>query len=158
MKKPLRVLHILPSIQGYGAERQIMDLLPELTGGPVEAALLTIYRPPPDALNEYPLTVLHADRKSRRDYFFLPRLVAQISRYKPDIVHTHTHVGKYWGRFAAILAGVPTIVHTEHNPCDPRRTSFERLADALLRRRTSCTITFFAEQRVHLADVRTRAH
>jgi glycosyltransferase involved in cell wall biosynthesis len=31
------------------------------------------------------------------------------------VVHTHGHHGRYWGRLAALLAGVPVIVHTEHN-------------------------------------------
>ena len=69
-----------------------------------------------------------------------------IRRFKPDIVHTHTHVGKYWGRFAAVLAGARCIVHTEHNPCDVRRTRVERVADWLLHRTTARVVTFFSEQ------------
>lgn len=147
----LRVLHILPSIQGYGAERQIVDLLPLLQSPDLTTGLLTIYEPTRDECAKMRFPLCCAGRKSRRDYFFLPRLVGEIRRFKPHIVHTHTHVGKYWGRVGALLAGVQTIVHTEHNPCDPRRTKLERLADSTLHRITACIVTFFSEQRDFLA-------
>lgn len=148
----LRVLHILPSIRGYGAERQIIELLPLLQAPELTTGLLTIYEPDPEERARLGFPVLSAGRRSRRDYFFLPRLVTAIRQFAPDVVHTHTHVGKYWGRVAAILAGVKAIVHTEHNPCDPRRNAFERIADRLLHRATSCTVTFFSEQRLFLAQ------
>ena len=147
----LRVLHILPSINGYGAERQIVELLPLLQTSDLTTGLLTIYEPSGEEREQMRFPLCCAGRKSRRDYLFLPRLVAEIHRFNPAIVHTHTHVGKYWGRLAAALAGVKSIVHTEHNPCDPRRTKLERLADSTLHRLTACIVTFFGEQRDFLA-------
>ncbi len=44
----------------------------------------------------------------------LTRIWHLIRREKPDIVHTHTAMAGCLGRFAAILAGVPIIVHTFH--------------------------------------------
>lgn len=149
---PVRVLHILPSIHGYGAERQVVELLKRLQDRDLEAALLTIYEPTSEQLAQLTVPVYTAGRRTRRDYTFLPRLVRAIRAYSPDIVHTHTHVGKYWGRFAAALAGTRTIVHTEHNPCDFRRTPFERLADLLLHLTTSRVVTFFREQGVCLSE------
>lgn len=149
---PVRVLHILPSIHGYGAERQVVELLKRLQDRDLEAALLTIYEPTSEQLAQLTVPVYTAGRKTRRDYTFLPRLVRAIRAYSPNIVHTHTHVGKYWGRFAATLAGTRTIVHTEHNPCDFRRTPFERLADLLLHLGTSRVVTFFREQGVCLSE------
>ena len=147
-----RVLHVLPSVRGYGAERQIVELLPLLQSGELTAGLVSIYEPAEEerARLEFPFAC--ARRKSRRDYLFLPRLTAEIRRFHPHIVHTHTHVGKYWGRVAARLAGVSVVVHTEHNPCDPRRTLFERVADGLLLPHTNCIVTFFGEQRAFLAE------
>jgi glycosyltransferase involved in cell wall biosynthesis len=152
MARRIRILHILPSMRGYGAERQIMDLLSVLGGPNVEAGVLTIYTPTEEERSRFQFTVLDAGRHGRGDYAFLPRLVAQIRKFNPHIVHTHTHVGKYWGRLGAILAGVRTIVHTEHNPCDPRRNVLERLADWVLHQQTACVVTFFSEQRRCLAE------
>jgi glycosyltransferase involved in cell wall biosynthesis len=152
MNRKVSVLHILPSVCGYGAERLIVELLRHLPSPEVDAALLTIYEPPAGARESLPFPVFHAGRKNRKDRLFLLRLVGEIRRRKPDIVHTHTHVGKYWGRVAARLAGVRRIVHTEHNPCDFRRTLLERVADWVLHRATSRVVTFFPEQGAALID------
>jgi glycosyltransferase involved in cell wall biosynthesis len=144
---PVRVLHVLPALSGYGAERQVANLLPLLQSPALTAGVLTIYRrPETDPCDEtYP--VLDCGRAKRSDYLFLHRLVARIREFKPDIVHAHTHAGKYWARAAAVLAGVPALVYTEHNPCDPRRGTVERLIDPLLHRLTNRIVTFFGEQR-----------
>jgi glycosyltransferase involved in cell wall biosynthesis len=146
MSATLRVLHILPSVRGYGAERLIVDLLGHLSSPGIDAALLTIYEPSGDVERRLTFPLLHAGRKDRRDRAFVWQLMRQIRSFKPDIVHTHTHVGKYWGRLAALLAGTRCIVHTEHNPCDGRRTPLERAADWVLHRMTARVVTFFSEQ------------
>lgn len=146
MSRTVRVLHILPSVQGYGAERQIMELLKLLRCEQIDPALATVYEPRPEALESLPFRVFSAARKGRGDLGFFRRLIHVIRSAAPQIVHTHTHVGKYWGRMAALAAGVPHIVHTEHNPCDTRRNGAERIADAVLHRATSRVITFFPEQ------------
>ncbi len=146
MNGHVRVLHISPAIRGYGAERLVVELLTHLPDSQVDAALLTIYEPPAHSLDSLPFPVFHAGRKNRKDRFFIWKLIREIHRYRPDIVHTHTHVGKYWGRIAALCAGSRCIVHTEHNPCDFRRTLAERAADWLLDRATSRVVTFFKEQ------------
>ena len=152
MKNKVRVLHILPSVRGYGAERLIVELLKYLPSDEVEAELLTIYEPPADARETLPFNVLDAGRKDRRDRLFVCRLIREIRRSKPDIVHTHTHVGKYWGRVAALLAGTKQIVHTEHNPCDFRRTPLERAADWILHRGYGARRHLFREQGTALVE------
>ncbi len=149
----VRVLHILPSAHGYGAERQVVELLAGMRADDISAGLLTIYHTDLSNVDGLPFTMLSAERNGREDKFFLPRLVGEIRAFRPHIVHTHTHVGKYWGRAAAILAGVPHIVHTEHNPCDPRRTRFERFADAFLNSMTERVVTFFGEQAKFLSTL-----
>lgn len=147
MKRAISVLHIIPAVRGYGAERIIVELLKRLPSARVDAALLTIYEPPAETISTLPFPIFYAGRKNRRDRLFLGRLVREIRRYHPDIVHTHTHVGKYWGRVAAMMAGVKKVVHTEHNPCDFRpHTWLERTMDAILHRWTSRVVTFFPDQ------------
>lgn len=153
MKRSISVLHIIPAVRGYGAERIIVELLKRLPSTRVDAALLTIYEPPAEALSTLPFPIFYAGRKNRRDRLFLGRLVREIRRYHPDIVHTHTHVGKYWGRVAAMMAGVKKVVHTEHNPCDFRpHTWLERRLDAILHRLTSRVVTFFPDQGTALME------
>lgn len=147
----VRVLHILPSMHGYGAERQVMQLLPHLESPETTAGLLTVYTPTEEERCSAAFPVADACRHGRRDVTFVSRLVERINAFEPDIVHTHTHVGKYWGRFAAVASGVRSIVHTEHNPCDPRRSPLDWIADRALNPYTMRCITFFPEQRDMLA-------
>ena len=154
MARPLRVLHLIQFLRGYGAERQVCDLLPYLQQEGVAVAAMSVYgsRLSEDEAQELPFPSIDVGRKSRADYSFLPRLVSEIRRFDPDIVHAHTHSGKYWGRVAAWMAGVKTVVFTEHNPCDPRRSSIERFADPLLHARTTRIVTFMDEQRRFLSQ------
>lgn len=49
-----------------------------------------------------------------RDLQTLWRLVSLMRRVKPHVVHTHTAKAGAVGRAAALLAGVPVVVHTYH--------------------------------------------
>ncbi len=152
MNGKVNVLHILPTTRGYGAERLIVELLKYLPSADVEAELLTIYKQSASDREGLPFQILAAGRINRQDRLFLWNLIREIRRCKPDIVHTHTHVGKYWGRVAAFLAGTRRIVHTEHNPCDFRRTPLERVADWILQLITARVVTFFREQGAALVE------
>ncbi len=143
----LRVLHVLPSMHGYGAERQVMQLLSRLDSDDVSAGLLTVYAPTDEQIRSAGFPVLSASRNGRRDVAFVQRMVQRIREFDPDVVHAHTHVGKYWGRFAAAAAGVRSIVYTEHNPCDPRRSALDVIAGRALNPHTTRCVTFFPEQR-----------
>jgi glycosyltransferase involved in cell wall biosynthesis len=49
-----------------------------------------------------------------RDLIALLRLYREMRRLRPDVVHTHTAKAGALGRVAALLAGVPVVVHTFH--------------------------------------------
>lgn len=49
-----------------------------------------------------------------RDARALAEMVGFMRRFDPDVVHTHTSKAGILGRVAAILAGVPVIVHGVH--------------------------------------------
>lgn len=155
----LRVLHIISTLKAYGAERQVLELLPSLARSGIEVRALAVYASNLSQEDERGLgtAVASVGRRSRRDYGFMPKLVRTIAQFRPDVVHTHTHVGKYWGRPAARLAGTKAIVHTEHNPCDPRRNPAERLLDRAYGRFTNRFVLFFPEQRDFLARMESIA-
>jgi glycosyltransferase involved in cell wall biosynthesis len=44
----------------------------------------------------------------------LRELVAIMREFRPDVVHTHTAKAGFLGRLAALLVGVPVVVHTFH--------------------------------------------
>ncbi len=76
-----------------------------------------------------------------RDLQTLWRLVALMRRLKPHVVHTHTAKAGAVGRAAAILAGVPVVVHTYHGHVlrgyfSPAKTAVYRAIERGLARRT----------------------
>lgn len=144
-------MHVIASLNGYGAEHFVAHLLPLLAANGADVAALTVYpssaRP---AGYDDGFPVFDAARTHRMDLAFFPRMVRAMRAFRPDVVHTHMHNGKYWGRLAALAAGVPHIVHTEHDPNfgGPR---IERAAAALLARRTSRFVAFSPGHRLRLA-------
>jgi glycosyltransferase involved in cell wall biosynthesis len=145
----MRVLHVIADLGTYGAERLLALLLNNLRDGDLQLAVMTVYSSPEGAAS-LTVPVFDVARRGRYDLAFFPRMVGTMRRWKPDIVHTHMHNGKYWGRFAALAAGVPTIVHTEHNSEFGAPGVF-RLANRVLVPRTDAVIAFSPVHRDALA-------
>ncbi len=109
----LRVLHVVSRLGTYGAENFVRELALAQGSMGIQAAVLTMYDSPLPSRPD--LIELPVRRRGAGHLTFLPRLIGTIRTFCPDLVHTHVHNGKYWGRAAAIAAGVQAIVHTEHN-------------------------------------------
>ncbi len=110
-----RILHIIPTLDPHGSEKQLTLLASGLPrdrfdvhvcaltrGGPFEATL---------AHNGIPVTVLHKRWKIDPAVFW--RLKRSISKLRPDLVHTWLFAGNCYGRVAARQAGVRRIVGSE---------------------------------------------
>lgn len=151
----IRVLHVLPTLAGGGAEGFVANLLPSLCNDGVQCGVMTIYPSTvpfsPEACSR--IDVIDVRRRNRYEAGFFARMVAEMKAWRPDVVHTHMHNGKYWGRLAALLAGRPAIVHTAHNPCDPHRLIGEPMVDRLLNAATAAIITFSRAQRAFLCKL-----
>lgn len=149
----MRVLHVLPTLTGGGAEAFVAALLPSLADEGVHCGVMTIYPSEiPFDLHGRDIDILEVKRRGRYDAGFLPRMIARMRAWEPDIVHTHMHNGKYWGRLAALLAKTPAIVHTVHNPCDVKRLIGASVADRLLNAASAAIVTFLDEQRRFLCE------
>ncbi|HTV91351.1 MAG TPA: glycosyltransferase family 4 protein [Verrucomicrobiae bacterium] len=149
----MRVLHVVNTLAGGGAERFVASLAPLLAGHVDRCGVMAIYATPvPDTVaNARNLDVIEIGRRKRFDPAFLGRMLSKMRSWRPDVVHTHTHGGTYWGRLAALATGVPAIVRTEHHPCDTFRIPGTALADRALNAATSSIVTFFDEQARFLA-------
>ncbi|MEZ5421057.1 MAG: glycosyltransferase [Vicinamibacterales bacterium] len=81
-----------------------------------------------------------------RDVQTLRRLAARIRALRPHVVHTHTAKAGAVGRAAAVIAGVPVIVHTYHGHVlrgyfSPAKTAVYRAIERGLAWRTDRLLT-----------------
>ncbi len=63
-------------------------------------------------------------------------LVRLCRRFRPDVLVAHGFSEHLWGRYAGLLAGVPHLVHVEHNSRE-RYTPWRRAQTRWLARRTA---------------------
>jgi len=115
----MRVLHIITGLAAGGAEQQLQLLLRHQSAQ-AEVAALTNPGTLADALRADGVTVHHLGMVANTDLFVLPRLKRLIQARGVDVVHTHLYRASVYGRIAARLAGVRTVVATEHSLGDGR--------------------------------------
>src|SRR5579875_718554 len=113
----MRVVHVCADLGLYGAENVVALLMQHTAEPDIALVAMTVNRTAhPEARARAGVPVVAIERTGRYDVRGIVRMIAALRRIRPDVVHTHGHHGRYWGRLAAVLAGVPLVVHTEHNP------------------------------------------
>lgn len=110
----MKVLHVITGLGIGGAEQQLRLLLREL---PTDSEVVTLTNPGAVArgIVSDGVSVRDLAMTGNRDLGALPRLAGIIRDGKYDLVHTHLYRACLYGRFAARIAGVRTIVATEHS-------------------------------------------
>ena len=104
---------------------------------------------------------LHREISPLRDLRAVYHVADLIRRQRPDILHTHTAKAGAIGRLAAMLAGdarPPIVVHTFHGHVlrgyfDPVRSTFFRLLERSLARRTTALVAVSPEVRDDLVGL-----
>ena len=129
----IRVCQLITDLRLSGAERVVYELsrrldrsrfdvrVASLRGGEVEQMLLA---------QGIPVTVLGV--RGKWDIGKLGLLVRLLRRERIDLLHTHLFHSDLAGRAAALLAGVPHVVHTIHvaeQRFRPWQYAFARLMD-----------------------------
>ena len=116
----MRVLHIQKAAGVAGSERHLLALLPRLQqeGVDVKALVLTSGEGArfADALRRLHVNVVVQPAGPDVDPVAAIRLVREIRRFRPDLVHTHLIHADLYGQVAARLTGVPGVssVHSAH--------------------------------------------
>ncbi|MFD9125685.1 glycosyltransferase [Kitasatospora sp. NPDC059571] len=112
----MKVLHVVTGLAAGGAERQLHLLLRHLPERHrCEVAVLTNPGSVAAALRADGFTVHDLAMRGNRDLAVLPRLTRLIRDGGHQLVHTHLYRAGLYGRLAARLAGVRTVVATEHS-------------------------------------------
>ena len=132
-----RILHIIPSFDRGGAEKQLALLAAGLPRDEFDVHVCALTRGGPVgedlADDDIPTTVIGKSwRADPRAYW---QLVRHVRRLKPDLVHTWLFAANSYGRLAAAQAGVPHRVAAER--CVDRwKMPYHFAIDRLLARRT----------------------
>jgi glycosyltransferase involved in cell wall biosynthesis len=136
----MRVLHLIPTLGGGGAERQITCLARGLRdlGCDVHVGLVR-EGPNLGRLIDAGATVHRIKIASNYDPLLVPRIVALIRRVKPDIVQTWLPQMDVAGGFAARLTGTPWVLSERttagvypHDARNTLRLTIGGLADAIV--------------------------
>lgn len=130
--RPLRVLHVLPSLEVGGMENGVVNLCHRLAPEQIESAVC-VFEPGGSLearLDPRQTPLLVAARGFGND----PRVPLQLARYvrrhRIDILHTHSWGTLLEGLAAAKLARVAGFVHGEHGTLETRSRNvfFQRWA------------------------------
>jgi len=132
-----RILHIIPTLDPHGSERQLTLLASGLPRDRFDVHICALTRGGPyaEAISRagIPLTVLH--KRWKFDPAAYWQLKRHIARLRPDLVHTWLFAANCYGRVAARQAGVGRIVASER--CVDRWKMWHELAiDRRLARHT----------------------
>lgn len=138
MKRLVRILRIVPSLEMGGVERTLTSILPKLDKCQYKVYLCCLFKRDKlaDAMESLNIPIIKFKMRARLDFDGryiggIVRLAALIRRMKIDIVHTHLYRANLAGRIAAKLAGVPVIIANEHN-IDSWKKFPQRLSDRAL--------------------------
>jgi glycosyltransferase involved in cell wall biosynthesis len=146
-----RVLHVVQTLVAGGAETAVRALCAGLPDEGIDVGVVSVYAAAlePEELDSLGVPVTDLGRRSRSDLSYFRPLVETLRRLRPDVVHAHLHTGKYAGRFAAVLASVPSIAFTVHG--DEPGGAIRWLIDRVLNARTSRFILFSDNQKRRFA-------
>ena len=113
----IKLLHIIPTLDRSGAEKQLTLLAGGLPRDEFDVHVCALTRSGPyeEQLREAKVPVTVVGKKLKFDPAALWKLARLVRRLKPDVVHTWMFTANAYGRIAARWAGVPAAVASERN-------------------------------------------
>ncbi len=118
MQGSLKVLHFVAG--GFtGSTSVAIDLVKSTKDHPRIISCLVLRKRPTTDINQVkrldeagvPVTLISGGLK----LITIIRLYLICRKFKPDILVAHGFTEHLWGRYAGLLAGVPHLIHVEHN-------------------------------------------
>lgn len=157
-----RILQIIPTLDRYGAEKQLALLSNGLPADQFDVHVCALTRGGPRAeeltRSGVPVTVI--GKRWKMDAFAFWQLQRYIRRLQPDLVQTWLFAANSYGRVAALAAGVRHIIAGERG-VNPWKRSHQLYIDRVLARRTDAIVVnspgvrdFYVERGLPLAKFR----
>lgn len=136
---PRKILHVVPSLDQSGAEKQLVLLATGLPRDQFEVGVVALTRGGPleRPLAEAGIPVTLIGKRAKIDPLALARLVRTMRTFRPHLVQTWLLAGNTYGRLAARQARVARVVASER--CvDLWKNRWELAVDRYLARWTDC--------------------
>lgn len=133
----MKIVQVIPKFLLAGAERMCENLsiaLKKEGHSVIAVSLYTEETPITDRLSQAGVRVVYLDKKRGLDLSMYGKLIRLFREEKPDVVHTHIIASKY-GLPAAVIAGVPKIIHTVHNVAQKEQPKDGIIMNSLMFRR-----------------------
>lgn len=136
-----RILQIIPTLDRYGAEKQLALLSEGLPQDEFDVHVCALTRggPRADELTRSGVPVSIIGKRWKMDAYAFWLLQRHIRRLKPDLVQTWLFAANSYGRVAALAAGVRHVIAGERG-VNPWKRSHQLYIDRLLARRTDAIV------------------
>lgn len=133
---PARILHIIPTLDRSGAEKQLVLLAAGLPRDEFDVHVCALTRGGPlaDDLARSGIPLHMIDKRWKFDPFAWRRVLRLVRELRPDVVQTWLFAANSYGRLAALKAGVPHIIGGERS-VDPWKRPHEFFLDRWFARR-----------------------
>jgi len=117
----IRVLHFIPDLVPYGAERVVATLASQATRDHFQTGIVSLYGELPGSiagqLRGEGVEIFHLNKRRGFDPRMFHRIFRVLRKFRPDVVHTHNYVLRYVLP-PALLYNPQAVVHTIHNIAD----------------------------------------
>ncbi len=140
----MKILHIINSLSTGGAEKLILETVPEYNSRGLSVDVMLLNGSPSPFLDELQRTgcckIIVPGTSSPYRFKFIWEIVPQFRKY--DLIHVHLFPSNYWAAFAKIIsrASVP-LVFTEHSTSNRRfRNPVFRVINAVVYRSFTKTV------------------
>ncbi|MDZ7268859.1 MAG: glycosyltransferase [candidate division KSB1 bacterium] len=114
---PLCVLHLIEDLDQGGAERVLVNLVSGLNPRRFTPLVCCLRHKGVLAaeLEARRIPVIALQKKAGIDPGLLGRLQQLLRSHRVTVLHAHVFTANFWGRLAALLAGVPVRISHEHS-------------------------------------------
>lgn len=132
-EKPIRVLHVINSLEVGGAERVVAQLAKATTALNVDSQILvlgTVNDIIADELRDEPISIVRTEEHAPYAVSNILRLRSHLQSISADIVHVHLFPAQLWAALSNVfLQRRSVFVTTEHNTWNRRRIPLLRPLD-----------------------------
>lgn len=144
MSRRLNIVHICDHLgwtgtRIHGVKRLFAWMIPRFDPDRFDVSLISLRQPDssPDTLESIGIPVTYLSR-SKFDPFTLPALLRELDQRRADVLHMHGYGASTFGRIAAAMRGLPSVVHEHANLTDT--PWFQKAADKILAPHTDVAI------------------